>query len=105
MQVSYLIVDLADTDLEMANDPFLEAGITVPEELPYSSNPNSVAIKRKNPVKKQKSTMVKLASARNSLSVAENGDADASFNSTPDLGRSRKLSGEDKVDCTFLDDF
>ena len=34
-QVSYLIVDQADNDLEMANDPFLEAGISIPDELPY----------------------------------------------------------------------
>ena len=40
LQVSYLIVDLADTDLEMANDPFLEAGISVPEELPYQNLPS-----------------------------------------------------------------
>ena len=31
------MVDLADNDLEMANDPFLEAGISIPEELPYKS--------------------------------------------------------------------
>ena len=39
--MSYLIVDQADTDLEMANDPFLEAGISVPEELPYQKIPSS----------------------------------------------------------------
>jgi len=38
LQVSYLVVDLADNDLEMANDPFLEAGISIPEELPYRSD-------------------------------------------------------------------
>ena len=36
-QVSYLIVDEADSDLELAKDPFLEAGISVPEELPYTN--------------------------------------------------------------------
>lgn len=30
-----MIVDEADTDLEMANDPFIEAGIDVPANLPY----------------------------------------------------------------------
>ena len=35
--MSYLIVDQADNDLEMANDPFLEANISVPDELPYQS--------------------------------------------------------------------
>ena len=37
VQVSYLIVDEADGDLEMAEDPFLEAGISIPTELPYRS--------------------------------------------------------------------
>ena len=39
LQVSYLIVDDADTELEMAEDPFLEAGITIPD-LPYSKQGN-----------------------------------------------------------------
>ena len=39
LQVSYLIVDLADMDLEMVTDPFLEAGISIPEELPYQKLP------------------------------------------------------------------
>ena len=30
-----MIVDEADQDMEMAKDPFLEAGIDVPKELPY----------------------------------------------------------------------
>merc|ERR1719492_343109 len=30
LQVSYLIVDDADADMEMAQDPFLEAGIAIP---------------------------------------------------------------------------
>jgi hypothetical protein len=30
-----MIVDEADADLELAEDPFLEAGISIPEELPY----------------------------------------------------------------------
>ena len=34
-QVSYLIVDEADNDMDMGTDPFLEAGISVPDELPY----------------------------------------------------------------------
>ena len=33
-QVSYMIVDDADTDMEMTDDPFLEAGIEIPEQLP-----------------------------------------------------------------------
>ena len=39
LQVSYLIVDLGDLDLEMVTDPFLEAGISIPEELPYQKLP------------------------------------------------------------------
>ena len=35
VQVSYLIVDAADMDVEMVDDPFLEAGIEVPSALPY----------------------------------------------------------------------
>ena len=30
-----MIVDDADMDMEMAQDPFLEAGIAIPAELPY----------------------------------------------------------------------
>ena len=41
LQVSYLIVDLADTDLEMANDPFLEAGISIPKKLPLQPLENA----------------------------------------------------------------
>merc|ERR1719320_2174905 len=38
LQVSYLIVDEADNDMDMEKDPFLEAGISVPDELPYLSD-------------------------------------------------------------------
>lgn len=34
-QVSFIIVDDADMELEMCTDPFLEAGIAIPAELPY----------------------------------------------------------------------
>ena len=37
MQVSYIIVDDADTEMEVI-DPFAEAGIEVPPELPYKSD-------------------------------------------------------------------
>ena len=33
--MSYLIVDEAEEDLEIARDPFLEAGIDIPENLPH----------------------------------------------------------------------
>ncbi len=32
-----MIVDDADTDMEMTDDPFLEAGIDIPEQLPGKS--------------------------------------------------------------------
>ena len=34
-QVSYIIVDGNDSDIEMVSDPFLEVGIDMPKELPY----------------------------------------------------------------------
>lgn len=39
LQVSYIIVDEADRDMDMAADPFLEAGIDIPKELPYQKKP------------------------------------------------------------------
>ena len=38
LQVSYLIVDEADKEMEMGQDPFLEAGIEIPKELPYANS-------------------------------------------------------------------
>ena len=37
LQVSYLIVDQAEEDAEVVDDPFLEAGITIPTDLPYQT--------------------------------------------------------------------
>lgn len=37
LQVSYLIVDEAEKHVEMSPDPFLEAGIHIPSELPYKN--------------------------------------------------------------------
>ena len=34
-QVSYFIVDQAEEDCEVVQDPFLEAGSTIPSDLPY----------------------------------------------------------------------
>ena len=39
-QVSYLIVDEADREMEIVSDPFLDAGIDIPKELPYHIMPN-----------------------------------------------------------------
>ena len=85
LQVSYLIVDLADTDLEMANDPFLEAGISVPEELPYQTIPSSRNSSIRSIVKKKHS--VSLVSIRNAMASAENGE----FSITPTPEQSRKM--------------
>lgn len=45
LQVSYMIVDEADRDIEMAADPFLEAGIDIPKELPYRERKTSLRMK------------------------------------------------------------
>ena len=63
LQVSYLIVDEAEEALEMAEDPFLEAGIDIPQSLPeyeetglkiptmnVESIPNSAAVSRRSSV-------------------------------------------------------
>ena len=36
-----MIVDDAESDIEMVKDPFLEAGIDIPEELPYQESRKS----------------------------------------------------------------
>ena len=41
-----MIVDEADSDIEMVKDPFLEAGIDIPEELPYQESRKSSIISR-----------------------------------------------------------
>ena len=79
LQVSYLVVDLADTDIEMVNDPFLEAGISVPYVLPYQTIPNSRNSSIRSVIKKKNS--VSLISIRNALSAAEGGD----FHPTPGI--------------------
>ncbi len=48
LQVSYMIVDEADRDIDMAADPFLEAGIDIPKELPYQERKQSLRIKMSN---------------------------------------------------------
>ena len=34
-----MIVDQAEADMEMSQDPFLEAGIDIPTELPHGDSP------------------------------------------------------------------
>ena len=70
LQVSYLIVDLADTDMEMANDPFMEAGISIPEELPYQNLPSRTSSVRSIIGKKQS---VSLVNIKNAFAAAEAG--------------------------------
>ena len=43
LQVSYLIVDQAEDDCEVVQDPFLEAGIAIPSDLPYQEKPDGKA--------------------------------------------------------------
>ena len=38
--MSYLIVDQAEEDCEVVQDPFLEAGIAIPADLPYQDKPD-----------------------------------------------------------------
>lgn len=46
LQVSYLIVDQAEADVEMSQDPFLEAGISIPQELPHGDHATGPSISR-----------------------------------------------------------
>lgn len=69
LQVSYLIVDLADADMELANDPFLEAGISIPEELPYQNLPSRASSVR-SIIRKQS---VSLVNIKNAFAAAEAG--------------------------------
>ncbi len=50
LQVSYLIVDEAELEVEMADDPFLEAGITVPQDLPPYKEQRKAASRRESTV-------------------------------------------------------
>ena len=40
-----MIVDEADRDIDMAADPFLEAGIDIPKELPYQERKPTLKMK------------------------------------------------------------
>ena len=53
-------MDEADAELEMAEDPFMEAGISIPEELPYRSS---------RFVNKLKGVLIKFYSERASLQI------------------------------------
>ena len=80
-------VDLADADMELANDPFLEAGISIPEELPYQNLPSRASSVR-SIIRKQS---VSLVNIKNAFAAAEAGVG------TPRLERkeiSRELSRE-----------
>ena len=82
-----MILDLADADMELANDPFLEAGISIPEELPYQ-NLSSRASSVRSIIRKQS---VSLVNIKNAFAAAEAGVG------TPRLERkeiSRELSRE-----------
>ena len=41
-----MIVDQAEADIEMQQDPFLEAGITIPGELPHGTPEKATALGR-----------------------------------------------------------
>ena len=69
MYDSSLQVDLADADMELANDPFLEAGISIPEELPYQ-NLSSRASSVRSIIRKQSVSLVHI---KNAFAAAEAG--------------------------------
>ena len=56
LQVSYLIVAEHNSEIEMEKDPFLQAGIEVPRELPYA-----------NPVENLKNSTIAIASKASSI--------------------------------------
>ena len=73
--------------MELANDPFLEAGISIPEELPYQNLPSRASSVR-SIIRKQS---VSLVNIKNAFAAAEAGVG------TPRLERkeiSRELSRE-----------
>ena len=80
-----MIVDEADQEMEIVSDPFLDAGIDIPEELPYVQQ---TIHKRQKSLRKKLSFMTKaLARSRDDLnsdnvSIAESLASDISQNST-----------------------
>ena len=62
-------LDLANADMELANDPFLEAGISIPEELPYQNLPSRASSVR-SIIRKQS---VSLVNIKNAFAAAEAG--------------------------------
>ena len=45
-----MIVDQAEDDIEVVNDPFLEAGIQIPSDLPYQEEAPELPNARKTPI-------------------------------------------------------
>ena len=62
-------LDLANADMELANDPFLEAGISIPDELPYQNLPSRASSVR-SIIRKQS---VSLVNIKNAFAAAEAG--------------------------------
>ena len=62
-----MIVDCADTATEMATDPFLEAGIDIPKELPYQT---PVVKKKFSIIRRRDSKMNKPSPANSCVSLA-----------------------------------
>ena len=62
-----MIVDCADTDTEMATDPFLEAGIEIPKELPYQT---PMVKKKFSIIKRRDSKMNEPSPANSCVSLA-----------------------------------
>lgn len=62
-----MIVDCADSDAEMATDPFLEAGIDIPKELPYQT---PVVKKKFSIIKRRDSNINEPSPANSCVSLA-----------------------------------
>jgi hypothetical protein len=65
LQVSYIIVDEAERDIELEKDPFLAAGIHIPDELPYQEKTPKLDRKSEETTLIEKTTsLVRKASTR-----------------------------------------
>ena len=84
-----MIVDEADTDIAMAEDPFLEAGINIPEELPYQPTPQVTRRPRRPSIQSLTSISKTLNSFKNKTSTAAD-DSSKTNSSTNHLASFRK---------------
>ena len=72
-----MIVDCADTDTEMSTDPFLEAGIDIPKELPYQT---PMVKKKFSIIKRRDSKMNEPSPANSCISLARSSSSAMQIN-------------------------